>query len=313
MDNLTILVNSCDAYEDLWNPFFSLLKKYWSSLDLPIILNTESKNFSFDGLNIKCVHSKVGLPYGKRIRNALSKVKTKYVLSLLDDFFIRSEVNIERINEILGYMEEDSKIVYFNCDVNKTYAEWEVDNYRGFKRLPPGNDYIFSMQAAIWRTDKLYKLWRPNVSPWEWEVNCNVNSVKYSKYKFYCSTEYQNCFLDYGNEPNVWGVYRGKWVMDDVKPLFEKEGIHVCYSSLGEYIPSDVKNVLPKSQRSGRVARYERVAKYMGWKEVPRYFFYCQLNRKKSKSDNPVQYNYFEYLTEKAKRKFFANEEKNNK
>lgn len=27
-NRMTMLVNSCDAYEDLWQPFFTLLKRY---------------------------------------------------------------------------------------------------------------------------------------------------------------------------------------------------------------------------------------------------------------------------------------------
>ena len=51
----TVLVSSCDAYEDLWNPFFSIIKKEWPEVvDYPIVLNTESKAYTHDGLNIKC-------------------------------------------------------------------------------------------------------------------------------------------------------------------------------------------------------------------------------------------------------------------
>ena len=50
---MTMLVNSCDAYEDLWQPFFTLLKRYFAPLDMRILLNTESKDFRFEGLNIE--------------------------------------------------------------------------------------------------------------------------------------------------------------------------------------------------------------------------------------------------------------------
>ena len=44
-NRMTMLVNSCDAYEDLWQPFFTLLKRYFAPLDMRILLNTESKDF----------------------------------------------------------------------------------------------------------------------------------------------------------------------------------------------------------------------------------------------------------------------------
>ena len=37
------------------------------------------------------------------------------------------------------------------------------------------------------------------------------------------------------------GVFRGKWVMDDVQPLFEKEGIIVDFSKRGIYIKEELE------------------------------------------------------------------------
>ena len=167
---LTILVNSCDAYEELWDPFFTLLSKYWNSIDVPIILNTESKDYSYNGLDIDCVHpEKSDTAYGARLLNALKHIKTKYVLFLLDDFFIRQEVDVNKIKQIIQWMDSDNKIAMFTCNTTKTYYDWEVNRYDGYKRVPYGNSYTLTMQAGIWNVDKLKKYWRENVSPWEWE------------------------------------------------------------------------------------------------------------------------------------------------
>ena len=40
------------------------------------------------------------------------------------------------------------------------------------------------------------------------------------------------------------GVFRGKWVIDDVKPLFEEHGINIDYSIRGEY--QEVKKYVKK-------------------------------------------------------------------
>ena len=46
---VTLLVNSCDAYADLWQPFFTLLTRYFVPLPDEILLNTETKEFHLDG------------------------------------------------------------------------------------------------------------------------------------------------------------------------------------------------------------------------------------------------------------------------
>lgn len=95
-NRMTMLVNSCDAYEDLWQPFFTLLKRYFAPLDMRILLNTESKDFHFEGLNIECVHSSAAT-YGERMTDALRRVKTEYTLLMLDDFFLREPVRMDRL------------------------------------------------------------------------------------------------------------------------------------------------------------------------------------------------------------------------
>lgn len=39
----SLLINTCDNYEDTWIPFFSLLSNYWGECPYSIYLNTEEK------------------------------------------------------------------------------------------------------------------------------------------------------------------------------------------------------------------------------------------------------------------------------
>ena len=54
-ENITIVVNTCDAFEDCWVPFFTLLKTYWPSCSIKMLLTTFEKNFTFKGLDIDCL------------------------------------------------------------------------------------------------------------------------------------------------------------------------------------------------------------------------------------------------------------------
>lgn len=237
---ITVLINSCDDYEDLWIPFFTLFKKYWNPKGIRILLNTESKSFQFKDLDIECIHPENPKDaYGKRMIHALSQIKTPYVIPLLDDFFLRKEVNTDLITQIIKWMDHDKHIAYFNCDCTETFYDYEVDKYPGFKRIPKGNEYTLNMQAAVWRTKKLLDYWLPDVSPWEWECFTNLCAARNKRDKFYCVTDLKNGFCDYGFCLQGMGVFRGKWVKNDVVPLFEKENIHVDFSKRGFYSPKD--------------------------------------------------------------------------
>ena len=51
----TVFVNSTDTFEDAWAPFFHLLGDYWPEVD-KVVLNTETKDFSFPGCRYR-MHS----------------------------------------------------------------------------------------------------------------------------------------------------------------------------------------------------------------------------------------------------------------
>ena len=237
-EKVSVFVCSCDKYEDLWYPFFKLFKKYWTMPYLDVYLNTESKNYQFEGLNIKMVHPKFkDSPYGKRMIETLRKVKTEYIILFLDDFFLRKEVDDNTIKDIITYMDSDRKTVCFYNDCLDTYAQWEEEKHPGFKRIPYGASYTLNMQVGVWRREKLIKYWKENVSPWEWEEYCNVLSFNKKSDKFYSLTSFDNSFCDYGHNEymSMFGVYSGKWILDDVEPLFKKEGIAIDFKKLGIY------------------------------------------------------------------------------
>ncbi len=303
---LTILVNSCDSYEDLWPPFFTLLKKYLP-LDVPIILNTESKNFHFDGLNIICAHPykyDADYPYGKRLKNALKYISTEYTLLLLDDFFFRTPVDLNLLSQIIEWMNNDPQIVCFNSEATKVYSDWECDKYPGFRRIPPGNNFMLNMQAAIWRTADLQKYWRDNVSPWEWEVYCNVLTTKYPRDKFYCAKEWSTIYMNYGHTQtsDLWGVVKGKWILQDIRPLFEEEGIKVDFSIRGEY--SHRKLTPYNRSLDTRREQFSLVFRCLGSISTFYYFLFRIRYKVALILGKSVQTDFFVYLLSKERQKY---------
>ena len=296
---VTLLVNTCDAYADLWGPFFTLLKRYFEPLKMRILLNTETKDFSFEGLQIEAVHSSAA-SYGERMRDALSHVDTEYVLLMLDDFFLHKPVRQDRLQQVVTWMDNDKDIVYFNCDVTAAARDFEVNRYPGYRRLPAGNRYILNLQSAVWRTEKFRAYWQHDVSPWDWEERCNVLTAFQPRDKFYCVISEKDRFLEYGYTAGQWmGVCHGKWVEHDVVPLFQKERIEMDFSKRG-FI--DLTN-RPRSieHETDRVSRYSRVEKCLGRKYLLPYFIFCRRCNLYSKLHHcAVDEDYFHYLQRKA-------------
>ena len=52
--NVAVRVNSCDKYEDAWNPFFKLFSIMWPDCPYDIYLN--STNFEYGNYNIFIIY-----------------------------------------------------------------------------------------------------------------------------------------------------------------------------------------------------------------------------------------------------------------
>ena len=53
MNEVTIIVNTCDDYEDVWELFFCAFQEYWPGCKYQIVLNTESKNLCLDRIDLR--------------------------------------------------------------------------------------------------------------------------------------------------------------------------------------------------------------------------------------------------------------------
>ena len=86
-DDVTILVNSCDLYEDTWYPFFKLLQMQWPDCPYKVMLNTETKEYNCPFMNVETIKSGNEKSWTARLKYALNKIDSEFVLFFLEDFF----------------------------------------------------------------------------------------------------------------------------------------------------------------------------------------------------------------------------------
>lgn len=247
-------MSSCDAYEDLWPIFFKILKAEWPDLECPIVLNTESKPYSYPGLDIRTFRMyKAGedIPWSRRLRKTLEKIESKYIIFLLDDFFIQGKVDTKRLQYCLNEMEQNDRISSF-CFMETFSRNIKDEKYTQFERRSFIAPYKLNCQAALWRREKLIKYLKTDENPWEWETMGNWRTYKYPRDLFYSQIPNGNYVFPYIYKANGinWGglaLYRGKWYLPYVEPLFKKHNIKVDFSIRGtvgdiDFIPSVRKN-----------------------------------------------------------------------
>lgn len=233
----TLVICTCDAYADAWPPLFTLFRKYWPGLDAPIVLNTETRTFEFPGYDILCPQIYKGhpnpasVPWSRRLRETLTQAVTSdLVLIFLDDFYLRSPVNEDRLEICLRLMESDldiANIALFPCPPPFTPTKEHPWLARRSKSAP----YLFNLQAGLWRRQRLLHFLRDHESPWYFERWGSKRGRRYPD-DFYGLNVEDERELIFNYWPSMQGLSKGMW-LPKTPELFEQEGIDVDLTARG--------------------------------------------------------------------------------
>lgn len=230
--DVTFLINSCDSYEDTWEPFFLALKKYWINFDYQVILNSESKKFIFDNLDIKCYGSSSD-QWGRRLLESLKRIDTEYAIIFFDDYLINKYVEIPKIEGCIDLLEfnKDASVCYL-VDImqhqgassrfqNKTDSDAVKFRSMSFRLIPSSQNYRLNSAPAIWRVADLISFTSAGDTPWVWEFFGSARTYKTNK-KFFCVGTGESDFVSYVNDKGMGGaIHRGEWLISAVKFIEE--------------------------------------------------------------------------------------------
>lgn len=238
-ERCTVLVSSCDAYSDVWTPFFTLLSANWR-VSFPVRLITEKKDFFCALSDFKTIKAARGVKkttWSERLIFALDQLETPYVLLLLEDFFMTAPVDQRRIEECIENLDKDKDAVCFSFFPTTGN---EPSKYGGFDKRPQEGLYRFNAQAGLWRTKQLLSFLNPLEDAWQWENEGNRRSFKI-KGDFYSISPNEKPIFPYDYMKH--GLIGGRW-FKDTKELFERAGIEFDFSKRG-FFDEKYKALLP--------------------------------------------------------------------
>lgn len=222
----SILVNSCDKYSDVWDPFFLCLKDYYPDCPYDIYLNTETKNYFFQGFNIHCINTYKKCSWGKRFITSLKAINTEFVIVVLDDFFLQTDMKQKRLDNYIELLKSRSDI---DCIYLIPQHKGEIQaEESGLSVIPEGADYRLSTGPAIWKKERLLRYLKPIDDPWAWEFFGTIRAEKQNTL-FYCTNDAVYDY-DYVTGGAIW---RGKWNNSIVQPIIDKHNLNLNLSIRG--------------------------------------------------------------------------------
>lgn len=247
--NYGILINSCDSFEDCWQPFFKLFSEYWPDGTGRLYLNTESKDFSYPGLDITALKVCAGEggpqpSWSERLLRALDKIEEDVVLYMQEDFFPRAPVNDQLVRRYVELMLEDETIHCIHL-TDQAGTAAGPSPYEGLSRLQLRQRYLVSCQAALWRKDILKCYLRAHENVWQFEEFGSKRGAR-MRHNFYVVDPSWVKLGEFEIISYVFtGVIRGRW-KEEVVELFDEHDIQIDYSLRGFLNDAPAPTVLDK-------------------------------------------------------------------
>lgn len=174
MSQLSILINSCDRYSDLWPVFFELFSKYWPDCPYPVYLGANEKQFNYPNLHTLRIGVDDG--WAQSAQRMMEAIDSEYILILLEDFFFFRPVDTQQVASLFNAM----------VDLNGAYLRLKPfpppDHiepiHPNLGLIEPGAPYRVALQAAIWKKDVFLRLLKPGETPWQMELRGTVRSTQ---------------------------------------------------------------------------------------------------------------------------------------
>ena len=205
--NVSIVVSSCDKYEECWKPFFALLYKSWPSLKtinahVPIYLITGQKEHSDPRITVVKTDPKKS--WSTALLKTLEKVTTDYVIYIQEDYFLVLDVNEQRLSDLFDFFKKEDG-AYLAMGPHYLFDSIPHPGLTGVACKSKNHRRRIDLQTALWNKKDLISLLDPKEDPWEFEVS--VNSKKHKNFN-------RPVFVVFNNMPFCYlnGCILGYWV-----------------------------------------------------------------------------------------------------
>jgi len=227
---LTIVVNTCDAYCDVLDIFFHALSNYWPSCPYPVVINAESQTYNYPA-RVHNYHSITGADdWGDRVRSTLESIDTQFVLMVYDDFILNASVSNERVEAALQVLKSRAQAVVAYL-IHTSIPLEPIALGDVFVPLRDRVNYRLNSSPAIWKTQALMSYTFAGDTPWAWEAFGTYRTWGDGNI-FYSLNPNESDIYPY-NYSKGGAIYRGRWVREVVESLPKKYALQINWSIRG--------------------------------------------------------------------------------
>lgn len=227
-EDIAVVVLSCDKYSDIWPVFYSFFFKYWD--DCPFKIYNASNHKSFSHPRITNIHSGMVSDWSSETKAVLEQIKEKYIIIILDDYFIYKPVDMPTLLSSMQVMNKYDalflKLFCFPVSHSSLWVYDKLDEVPFMGKIRNGQEYRINLQLGAWNRELLLGLLKTGESPWQFEIEGSRRSDKIPNP---CLCIVDDPTKNYVHGPITYlcsALSKGIWMLDALE-LCKKEGIPV--------------------------------------------------------------------------------------
>ncbi len=186
--NVAVVVIGYDPYKDVWDHCFELMNKYWKDRPATYLVGNELLP-DYEGVTVFSAGKDA--EWSKKVQVALDNVKEKYVILLLEDFFITREVNNDNLKGLLKVIQNNG-VKYCKLLNQSKIRGKRFNGDKQIRIIGEKVQYGVSLQPAIWDREFLKELvGEENYNAWIFEYN-QVKNKSHAKEGVICLADKRN-------------------------------------------------------------------------------------------------------------------------
>lgn len=219
---IEILICSCDAYSDVWHPFFTLFFRYWP--DCPYKINIIANQKSVADSRVTTIATCAEDDWSSAFQHALSEIGSKYIIVLMEDYLLTRPVDTKAIRELGVYVEANNIVCLYLYPLKGTRRACSDLCGHEIGEVSPDARFRVNLQAALWDRGMLQCLVQKGENAWTFEVQGTRRSKQ-------MGGRFLSLIGSPDESPLVYyctGVVRGKWMPGAVR-LCREEGVTLDY------------------------------------------------------------------------------------
>jgi hypothetical protein len=218
--SLAILICSCDAYADVWDPFFTLFFRHWPDCPWPIYLIANHRRYPDERVNTLLLGD--DKDWSTTFCDALERIPEDIALVLMEDYLLLAPPRTNEIARLARIMTETgaAHLRIFPCPG----PDLPFPGYEDLGILKKGAPYRTSLQAALWDRKALLNLAKRGENAWEFEHNATRRSNDMDALFLSLQHTPTDQMEDYPFPYLCTGVVKRKWIREAVE-YCKKEGV----------------------------------------------------------------------------------------